>query len=150
MSETSKFPFLPVLLGLGALGAIFLTGESKAGAAPNPPAPGPSGPPTPVTPPPDAKPTVPLKTPKIRVIDASTGTPSSFASKYGGSAARWKELAAINEVKLVDIPVEGRISTLEFGIIGYRDKGNTVMLKYASLTPWNIGQSIVLPEDWPG
>lgn len=149
----SKFPVLPALLGVGAIGAIFLAGSSSASAATTTPAKPPSGggPEVPVkdpaAPPPGATPGSTAI--RKREITKDTYTPSHFALKYSGSTGRWKELAAVNpELKLVDRPTTyGEGSERK---TYYTDAKGSVMLEWPTLTPWIVGQVITLPADWKG
>ncbi len=149
---------LPIAI-LGGLAALAF-GASSAKAStptpepgPTPPTPGPTPPaPTPEDLTPDPVEFLPgTTTPKsrVRVIDASTPTPSQFAERWSGFASRWRELVDANPVGTIypgspGIKVVDIMRAPEGGGEGPPTKVGE------SLSPWNLGQLVHLPDSWNG
>jgi hypothetical protein len=93
---------------------------------------------------------------RVRYVDKDTATPSAFAAKYGGSAARWKELDKVNpDLFLVDVP--GPCRDGNPGCYVSREKRADGEPAYVlpstaapTVAPWVLGQRVVLPDGWPG
>lgn len=132
---SSKFPVLPVILGVGAIGAIFLAGSSTAKADDSKKRE-------------DGSPPVDPKTnlPKTAVIDDSTNTPGKFAEKYGGSWGRWREIASANPGMIV---VDKPYTIEATGQVVYTSgPPANITLPFQGIIPWKMGQVVTIPSSW--
>lgn len=146
---------LPIAI-LGGLAALAFGATSSKAATPEPTPGGGGGGGDPTPTPEDLSPgadeylpgTTTLKS-RVRMIDASTPTPSQFAQKYSGTASRWREIVAANPtgtifpgspaIRVVDI-----LKAPEAGTEGPPTKVGE------GLSPWNLGQLVKLPDTWVG
>ena len=165
-SKKSKSnPTMLIGLALGGVGLYFLMSEKKASAAtPQPVTPSVKTPPGPTPPvkvdPPKVTPTPPTPDPseylpgtttlksRVRVIDATTPTPSQFAERWSGFASRWRELVAANPVGTI-FPGSPAIKVVD--ILRAPEGGGERPTKVGEgLSPWNLGQLVHLPDSWKG
>lgn len=158
----AKKLFPVVLLGGVGLWLLFGSGDAKA-ATPDvtPPAPKPPTPPPAPGPGPIPNPTGEKN--RKRLVDSTTATPSSFALKYSGDGSRWREVAALNGLTVFDQPLY-TYSNAKFddagNVIdkgppdptpyGYTDKSGSKFSPVSGLSPWMLGQAVIIPDDWKG
>lgn len=132
----------PAGAAVGAVVGLLVTGGSSS-AAPSPsPSPSPETAPAPETTP---------TGPKTRVIASDTAYPSTFAAKYSGDGNRWKELTAVNPglhvVYLHWDPESDKEAGWFTSPPSYIPAGK---VQEEGLSPWTIGQTVTLPDSWPG
>ena len=137
------------LLILGGAALIYFLAKA---APPTPPTPGPSPSPTPEDLTPDPSEYLPgtttLKS-RVRVIDATTPTPSQFAERWSGFASRWRELVAANPVGTI-FPGSPAIKVVDI-LRAPEGGGEGPPTKVGEgLSPWNLGQLVHLPDSWKG
>lgn len=133
----------PAGAAVGAIVGLLVTGGGSSSAGPSP-SPSPSPEPTPA---PEMTPTGP----KTRIIASDTAYPSTFAAKYSGDGNRWKELTAVNPglhvVYLHWDPESDKEAGWFTSPPSYIPAGK---VQEEGLSPWAIGQTVTLPDSWPG
>lgn len=151
---------IPVaLLAIGAGFLLFSGGDAKADTNVPPPKPGPGPGPSPSPGPPPSG-----KKNRKREIDATTPTPIQFAKRYSGDGSRWREVAGLNGLTVYDQPLysysnptldaDGNVidkGPADSTPYGYTDKATkTKFSPVSGLSPWMLGQVVIIPDDWIG
>lgn len=100
----------------------------------------------------DLLPGTTTKKSRVRAIDKDTGTPSQFAQKYSGTAARWTEIPGANPSGTIYPGSPAIISKTIFTLNVDPNTGETLAdgQNVTGLQPWMLGQLVKLPDSWTG
>lgn len=100
----------------------------------------------------DLLPGTTTKKSRVRAIEKDTGTPSQFAQKWSGTAARWTEIPGANPSGTIYPGSPAIISKTIFTLDVDPATGDTLPSgkNVTGLQPWMLGQLVKLPDTWTG